>query len=190
MSHYTYHKKYMVEIEDGRVLPLALYSDSSVTIGRGRYERHPVSACVLNLGNHGLLVDKEEWKGLLQQELDRQFELLTAFEEKYGSGRKVTLDSTNYGGNVYPGGRKLKNLRAFFSVRRTISIEEFLRRTGGCSVYFYALKPKSWDAYEGSKVDVFLRDNDSFVEAENKYQEIRRKFPSDNHMVVGLTGLI
>ena len=194
MSHYMYRQKYMVETEDGYVLPLVKYADSSVTIGHGRNEYHPCHWAVLNLGNNSLLVKKDEWQKLVQQEYDRQIELLTDFDKRYGDtyGRSGPIgpDSRNYGGDTYPGGSRLKNMRAFLSARRTISVQEFFNRTLGCSISLGALKPNSWDYYEDSKVEVYLNSELSFLELEEKYQETRKAYPNARSIVVGVTGLV
>ena len=193
MSHYIYRKKHFVETEDGRILPLVKYSDSSITEGHGRNEHHPSWWAVMNLGNKSLLVEKEEWKRLAQREYDRQIELLTEFDKKYGDtyGRRDPIgpDSRTYGGDTYPGGGRLKNMRAFLSVRRTISVQDFIHKTLGCTISMEPLIPGSWQSYDNSKVEVFLRDEESFTDAENKYQELREKYPDSKTIVIGVSGL-
>jgi hypothetical protein len=189
MSHYIYRQKKYVEIGDGRILPLCKYSDSSIWNGDNR--SHPAWWCINTLGLSHLLVPKEEFKKAAKEEYDRQITLLKEFEEKYGDryGKKeeINENSYHYGGNTYPGGGKLKNMRAFYSTRKTIPIDEFLRNCHSLSISLEALKNGSYDGYE--KVNLPMQTEEDFKNAEIVYQNLLTKYPDCRDICIGVSGL-
>ena len=132
MSHYTHHKKVVLGVDD-KVMMLALYSDSSVTSSsfsrKGkRFYYHPKSWCVITLNTTRLLIPKTEFVAYQKQTVEQEFQRINSYREKYeNDNTPATLDDYCYSGDVFPGGGKIKHKRAFYSVKKVINSDEFLK---------------------------------------------------------------
>lgn len=193
MSHYIYRKKMFVETASGRIMPFALYSDSSLTRRFGGYEYHPASWCVLNLVSESLFPKKEDWqkaqKKLYADEIERLNKFNKEQAEWYGlpQENEATAESYCYSGNTFPGGGKVKNMRAFFSARNTIPAERFLEEYKGVCVSLEPLKPDSWEGYE--RIEVQITSEEEIERTESEYRRLLAKYPETRGICVGVTGL-
>ena len=140
----------------------------------------------MNLGFNNLFVKRDEWAAAAAEEYDRQIRLLTDFEARQHSGKTVTENSYTYSGNTYPGGGRLKYMRAFYSIRHTIPFDDFLRKYW-VTIALEALKPNSWDGYEQTEVGLSSEENVAL--AEQEYQRLITKYPDTRGICVGVNGL-
>lgn len=116
MSYTSVRNKQLIEFPDGKLMLLSECSDNNVRDERGQrcWDMslwHPKGT---------LFFTKETLKQERENYVEHQFELLRDFsrlEVERGWAQEYkepTLDSIDYNGTVWPGGRKIKNGRAFF----------------------------------------------------------------------------
>ncbi len=191
MSHYIYKKKAFIELPDGRMLPLCLYADSSISDyhydmhGR-KHWFHPKSWCVNTMGaGGGILVKKQEFHDAVKQAYEKEMQYLRGYRDKYDpEAGNPDGDSYSYYGTVYPGGGKMKHMKSFYSTRRTIPAEKFLRENR-FSIRIMIYEPKSFKTVE--EQHVFISTVDDLIRAEEVYGELCKK--ASGHMCVGIYGL-
>lgn len=191
MSHYIYKKKAFVELPDGRILPLCLYADSSIS--DYTYDRHgrkhwfhPKSWCVNTMSAvHGIIIDKEAFNKAVKEVYERELQSLKAYRDKYEpSAKEPDGDSYSYYGTVYPSGRKMKHMKSFYSTRNTIPAEKFLAGNR-FSIRIMIYEPKSYKTVE--EQTVFVSTEDDLIRAEKVYKELCKK--ASGHICVGIYGL-
>lgn len=187
MSHYMYKKKMYIELSDGRILPLCQYADSSVWDPDRK--RYPTSWCISPLAGDTLLCTKEAFAKAAQAEYDRQVALLTNFRNQFSPDKTEPIgpESYHYGGTTYPGGGKLKNMRAFFSTRKTIPIAEFLKDHSFLRLKLSPLRPGSYEAYQ--TVEVLMHSESDFLKAQDMYEMLKHDHPDSIHIYVGVYGM-
>lgn len=89
MSHYIYKKKKFLEIPDGRILPLCLYADSSVTSTnydshRRPHSFHPKSWCINTFSSEeGILIDKNKFQEYVKEAYEQEMNCLIEYRNKY-----------------------------------------------------------------------------------------------------------
>lgn len=189
MSHYIYKKKAFLETNNGKILPLCLYADSSITsktydrFGRCHYY-HPRSWCVNTLSIGGLLVDKNLFNEVAKKEYEDELKSLQRYIDKSEStGRKADGESYSYYGTVYPGGGKMKNMKSFYSTRRTVPVEEFLKN------HNFSLKIESYDTKTFKTIKqetVFIRTENDLIYAQEVYEKLKEKY---GYICIGVYGL-
>lgn len=136
MSYYIYHKKVLLEDEYGNLLFLAQYSDSSITQTaidkRGRrYEFHPKNWCIVNIGNDPLnksiLMKKDKFVADAKELIADAIEQAEDFRKRHlPHSMPEGIDAECYDGTRYPGGRRIRNMKAFLSAKRTTNMQEWL----------------------------------------------------------------
>ena len=192
MSHYIYKKKAFLEIPDGRILPLCLYADSSVTDvkydrhGRPHYF-HPKSWCINTLNaEQGILISKEDFHKSVEQAYQEEIDCI----RKCRSGSDTPLcepfgECYGYFGTVYPSGRKMKHMKSFYSTRHTIPAEQFLQENR-FDIHISIYNPKDYKTIE--KKTVMINGIDDLIRAEQIYEELLHS-RADGKMCLGIYGL-
>lgn len=187
MSYYMYKKKLIIGLTDGRILPLVKYSDSSVTNGCGK--GHPEWWCINNICGNGIICDKQAFQEKASEMYDEQIKMLSDYNRKYPEDNQGEPgpESYTYYGNTYPGGGKMKNMRAFYSVRKTIpAAEYFQNRPYGFSISVTTYNPKNFQDKEKLTFRIFNEGN--ILEAETAYHEMKKKY-NDYDICFGIFGI-
>ena len=188
MSHYIYKKKAFLEIPNGRIVPLCLYADSSLTdVKYDRYGRphyfHPKSWCINTLNaEYGVLISKEDFHKAVEQAYQAEMDCIKKCRS--GSETLPSGESYSYYGTVYPSGRKMKHMKAFYSTRHTIPAEQFLKENR-FDIYISIYNPKDYKTIE--KHTVMISVIDDLIKAEQVYEEIHSR--ADGKMCLGVYGL-
>lgn len=190
MSHYIYKKKAFIELGDGRILPLCLYADSSISsynfdrLGRKHYF-HPKSWGINTMGAEPkLLVDKQKFNDAVKKAYEKEMDLIRGFISKYEPDREEPdKESYNYFGNVYPSGRRMKHMKSFYSTRNTVPVEEFLKSNQFC-ISIAGYNPKDFRDIE--KETVHISSVGDLIRADEVYMDIRSR---NGHMCIGIYGL-
>lgn len=131
MSHYSYHKKVLLEDENKNLFFLAEYSDSSITtfsVARnGRtYEYHPKEWCIINPTGKGIMLTREEMEMKAKEILKREMENHEDFRTRYyPNDPPATLETKCYAGTVFPSGGSVKDMKSFYSCRRTKNAKDW-----------------------------------------------------------------
>lgn len=187
MSYYTYHKKALLETPDHKLLFLALYSDSSLTrttesINGRIYEYHPKNWCIIS-AKEGLLMDKEQRKTEVQDLITNELQRLNKCYTEFGENRIATVNDQCYSGTVYPSGGKVKDMRAFYSVRNTKDAASYLELNHfwvHCSIY----DSKTYKTLESN--EVYVNSLEKLYEADAMVKEMKQKSEYICLDVVGL----
>ena len=191
MSHYIYKKKKFLELPDGRILPLCLSADSSLTskvydrYGRGHYF-HPKSWCINTFSRErGILIDKQDFNNAVMQAYEEELECIRKCKNR-NAEQNYEPDEEFYGyyGTVYPAGRKMKHMKSFYSTRRTIPAETFLKENK-FDIYVSVYDPNNYKTIAHQTVTISTVDD--IIKAEQIYEELHSK--SDGHMCLGILGL-
>lgn len=188
MSHYIYRKKAFIEIPDGRIVPLCLYADSSLSdrkfdrLGRPHYF-HPKSWCINTLNaEYGILISKEDFRNAVEQAYQEEMDCIRKCRS--GSGTPLSGELYSYYGTVYPSGRKMKHMKAFYSARHTIPAEQFLQENR-FDIHISVYNPKDYKTIE--KQTVMINTADDLIRAEQIYEELHSR--ADGKMCLGICGL-
>lgn len=192
MSHYIYKKKKFLELPDGRILPLCLYADSSVTsntydrYGR-RHEYNPRSWCIHTMNaKKGILIDKQEFKRLAEEAYNQEMNSLREYRKKYVPEKgEPDGDSYCYYGTVYPAGRRMKDMKSFYSVRRTIPAEEFLA-TNRFSINISLYDSSTFETLKTETIHI--KTVYDLVYAENVYEDMFNN--KTGGICTGISGLL
>lgn len=191
MSHYIYKKKAFVELDDGRILPLCLYADSSISdYNYDRHGRkhwfHPKSWCINTLGaEHGLLIGKKAFNDAVIQAYESEMQSLKEFRDKYDpEAKEPDSNSYSYYGTVYPSGGKMKHMKYFYSTKRTIPAEKFLKKNS-FSINISVYDPKDYRTVE--EQEVLISTANDIIRAQQVYEELRGR--TDGYMCIGVYGL-
>ena len=185
MSHYIYKKKKFLEIPDGRIMPLCLCADSSITSTSGHY-CHPKSWCINTFcSKNGILIEKMKFQELVKEAYEQEMNHLKEYWNKYKpSEPEPNEESIGYYGTVYPAGRKMKHMKSFYSTRRTIPAETFLKENK-FDIYVSSYDPNNYKTIAHQTVTICTVDD--IIKAEQIYEELHSKF--DGHMCIGIRGL-
>lgn len=181
MSYYLYKEKKYVSV-DGKIFPLVKYADSSIRNWEGKRDYHWT---IYNIVNMGILADPKEWEEERKAAIEKEFELLQACK---WIEDPITLDSTNYCGNSYPGGYKIRNKRAFLSAKKTIPLETLLAQNFGP----FAIDLKIYDksSYKTQNSESFLiRTNEDLIQADARYKEVHDSLSDELGICLGVSGL-
>lgn len=187
MSYTIFKKKLFVKTKDQRIMGFVYSADSSIT--RGTRGEHPAWWGVLNMGiPHTLFPTTEQWVEAANAEYQRQLRLLEESEMRYPTGKSdFGPESYTYSGDSFPGGRKMKNMKSFFSVRRAVPQEDFLLAHRNVHLTLNARKRiYPFASYE--EVDVPLTTDEGIAKAEDMYQALLKKYP-DADITVSVGGL-
>lgn len=182
MSHYIYKDKKFLEI-DGKILPLILYADSSVTEGYSR--RHPAHWFIDTRDcEPALLVDKE----LFQKAADKAVQDRIDWLLKNYPDSTPTLDSYNPYGDTYRGNSRIRGMKSFYSTKRTLSAEDFLKN----NAFSVKLEPcdKNYRTLEGYEkyYSFYITTVDDLFHMDKWYREFRELNP-DALICIGVSGL-
>lgn len=191
MSHYIYKKKAFIEIPDGRIMPLCLYADSSITdkrfdrYGRGHYF-HPKSWFINTFSsNYGVLIDKQEFNKLVKESYESEMNALMEFRDKYSPTEEEPNDeSYSYYGTIYPGGRKMKHMRYFYSTKHTIPAKEFLSKNT-FYIRISVFNPTNFETIESKSF--MIKTVDDIIYAEEYFEILKAK--NIGRMCLGVRGL-
>jgi len=190
MSHYIYKKKAFIELKDGRILPLCLHADSGVSSynydrnGRKHYF-HPKSRGINTMGAEPkLLVDKQKFNDAVKRAYEKELDLLREYMDRYGTDREEPgKDSCNYFGNVYPSGRKMRDMKSFCSTGHTVPAEGF-PASNQFDISIASYNPKDYRNIE--KETVHISTVEDLIKADEVYMDIRGR---NGHMCIGIYGL-
>lgn len=189
MSYNMYRRKIWVETSDRRILPLCQYADSSLYDCDTR--SHPKSWCLYNLRTNHVLVPKQEFITAGKRAYEEQISYMRECIQKYGPdhmiGHEPGPESYNYFGTTYPGGGKLKHMRAFLAARKTVPVDEFLCQYPNVTITLEPIRPNSYDGYE--KILIELTSEEKIMEMEEIYQSLRKKYPSASYVCIGVRGM-
>lgn len=171
MSHYIYKDKKFLEI-NGKILPLILYADSSVTEGYSR--KHPAHWFIDTLSAEpALLIDKELYQKAANEKVQSRIDWL----KKNYPDSNPDLDSYNPFGDTYRGNGKLRGMKSFLSCKRTVSAEDFLRR----EAFSVRLEPcdkhyKKLEGYE-KRYSFYITSTEDIIHMDEWYRELRKLNP-------------
>lgn len=185
MSHNIYKKKCWLETSKGDILPLAYYADSSIRDSRGKYV---YSWCLYNF-RKGILINKEEFKKMAEERYQDEIERLTDYQLKCKTDETFEPagpDSYCYFGNVYPGGGKMKHMRAFHSVRNTIPIQEFLSEHPYINICLTAFHLSDYHTVEIETIQI-TNEADAY-HVQDVYEEMKERNPVCG-ICIGVYGL-
>lgn len=171
MSHYSYRNKRVLKLTDGKLLFLCEYSDSRMTDWNGK---RIWNWCVFHRGKDGLLLSTEEMKEIAHEKYDRQVKLLTEYRKKYESAtfKAVDVNSRNYYGTIYNGSAKLKSMRAFYTIRKTIPFQEFIENNR------FSIKLEIVDSNYKTICEntVFLKSEDDLKRVNEIYNQMENEY--------------
>lgn len=186
MSHYIYKKKLYLESSKGDILPLALYADSSIRNQDMSYNYH---WCINNICCSGLIAGIQNFKEKAEELYRKEIRKLEEFQKNYDTDDNTPCgpESYTYYGNSYPGGRKMKHMKAFYSVKKTIPMQEFLQKPENhfcinLSVY----DPKTFQTLVTEQVAI--SGEVDVYKAQEMYQGLRSRYPHCE-ITIGVNGL-
>lgn len=182
MSYYSYKKKIFVETSKGDIFPLTMYSDSSIRDDSG----HMVwKWMIYGIKKGAILCPKEEFKKIAAEMLEDQKRLIKECAIRCREEEEVTKDSFLYSGNVYLGGRRLRDLQRFLSVRNTVPAEKFFRKNGWVGIY-HKVYDNNWRVAEST--DTMISNEEQLYKAQELTEELQKTYPEFTvcHSVYGL----
>ena len=185
MSHNTYKKKLWLETSKGDLLPLAYYADSSIRDEHGKYV---YSWCVYNF-RKGILINKDLFRQMAEEVYQEEIDKLTDYRLKCRTDESFEpagSESYCYYGNVYPGGGKMKHMRAFHSVRNTVPIQKFLSEHPCFNINVSAYNSSDYHTVELTNIHI-TSESDAY-RAQAAYDEMRNRHPECG-MCFGVYGL-
>lgn len=191
MSHYIYKRKAFIEIPDGRIVPLCLYADSSLT--DTKYDRHrrphyfhPQSWCINTLNaEYGILISREDFHHAVERAYRKEMEYIRECRTGSGTGHcEPSGESYSYYGTVYPSGRKMKHMKSFYSTRHTIPAGQFLQENR-FDIQISVYNPKDYKTMEEQTVRIQAAAD--LIRAEQVYEELHDR--ADGKMCLGVYGL-
>lgn len=122
MSHWIYKEKKFLEI-DGKILPLVLIADSSVTCWENP-RKHPAHWWIQTFDEPSLLIEKSVYQEHGIKAVQERIDWLTKYEPE----KEHSFDSWNPYGDTYRGNGRIRGMKSFYSVRNTILPEKFFSR--------------------------------------------------------------
>ena len=180
MGYDSLRNKDVVKFPDGKMLFFAEVSDSRTFDWRGRrcWDRiliHPKGT---------LFWTKESLKQKQDEYVEQNLESLREFsryEVENGWAKEYkepTLDDCNYAGTVFPGGRKIRNGKAFYSCGRPVDAAEYFGRYGSPRRIIFTAYDKDFkeiyrNDYDILAVDVDEAYNDALKENRTVYIDVR-----------------
>lgn len=167
-------------------MPLAMYSDSNIY---DKYGRRPSYWCLCDIsGGGGLLAPKEEFESSRKEMIESELEKLKQYHDRYEPEEdEPDMDSWCYSGDRFPGGGRLKHMRAFFSIRKTVDPKEFFRKYGTFWIHASWCDKKSYSKVNGEEYKISCEDD--IIEADLKLRDFRSRMPKDCVMSIGISGL-
>lgn len=183
MSYYMFTDKKFIRLSNGKILPLCMCADSSVT---NRTGGHPKSWMIFMKMPESLLVTKEY--ALEQQETDvnKQLECLQEYNDKFRDGEKIGNDLKkiqNYYGDTYNGSRSVAAMKSFYSVRRLKDADSFFQR------FFLEIQILTYDKLnftEKAAQSIIVRNEEQLVHADAVYADAERKKGENEHTGIGV----
>lgn len=181
MSHYIYKKKQFIKCGES-ILPLVKRAHSSVRFNGGGFDYYWEH---LNITEHnGLLIPKELWDKEREAIVQREFQQLSCYYEqqkKFWSPAFMPddlkrlehpdMECTNFSGAQFPSGRKIKNMYAFLSTKRLLSMEDFLERNmGGFFIRLYSFE--KYALSESFHTQIIVNKESDIFDAEREYQNL------------------
>lgn len=183
MSYYVYKKKYWVETSRGDLLPLAYVADSSLRNDRGGFV---ASWGVCNF-HKGILLSKDTFRQEAEKAYQEEMEHITDWKMKSGEPyESAGPEDYGYYGTRYPGGRKMRHMKAFFSVHKTIPMEQFLTEHPYLTLHISAYNTASYKTI--APASVHITDEDAVYKAQSVYEEMQKQNP-ECAMCIGVFGL-
>lgn len=181
MSYYIFKKKRIVSV-DGKIFALANYADSSV---RGWDGKRVYDWGVYNIVQPGIFADPMTWEKERTAAIEEEFKKLS---ECRWITDPITLDSTNYCGNSYPGGSKIRNKKSFLSIRNKISLQDLIYENHG--PFSITLNVYSKKSYGTKNSQSFLiKTEQDLILADEKYHEIAKDLSDEFGISLGFSGL-
>lgn len=130
MGYDSLRNKEVVKFPNGKLMMFAEISDSRTFDMNGKR----IWTRILVHPDGTLFYTKESLKEAQTEYVERNLERLREFsrEEVKGGWAKEyhepTLDDCNFAGTVFPGGRKIRNGKSFYSAGKTIDAAEYFGR--------------------------------------------------------------
>ena len=171
MGYDSLRNKEVVKFPNGKMMMFAEVSDSRTFDCRGRrcWDRiliHPKGT---------LFWTKESLKKEQQDYVERNLESLREFSKyEVANGwakeyHEPTLDDCNYAGTVFPGGRKIRNGKSFYSARKTIDAAEYFGRWNSPRRIIFT-------AYDKDFKEIYRNDYDILaVDVDDAYEDALRE---------------
>lgn len=188
MSYYIFRKKLFIEVQEEKIMPLVLYSDSST-----RYcdtGLHPSTWCINDITGGGrLLVPKHEFEKAREEMLKEELKRLNEFYSRHEPEKMpANKESWLYSGNSYPGGRKVKNMYYFFSTRNTVSPDYFFARNrSGFEIEAFYYDRSNFKHVQNQKY--LIRCEEDMLDADQRYQDFFRTKPEQYGMSLGVSSI-
>lgn len=185
MSHYSYKRKLWLETSKGDLLPLALYADSSVRNSEGGYVWN---WCIYNLGFSGILINKEKFKEKAEEVYRDEIDRLIDYELKYNGEVRSNIgpESDSYYGTKYPGGGKLKNMRSFHSVKKTIPLGTWLQNGHRFTIIISVYDKDTYRTVDSK--EIWITCEQDVYDAQAIYDEMKVRWPQCG-MCLGVAGM-
>ena len=186
MGYDIYRKKQFIEVEGQRIMPLAMYSDSNIY---DEYGKRPSYWCLYDISRGGgLLASKKEFEAARKEMIDFELAKLRDYHKRYEPDEaEPNMESWCYSGDRFPGGGRLKHMRAFFSTRKTVSPEEFFRQYGTFWVHASWNDKKSYSRVDWEEYKISCEYD--IIEADWKLRDFRSRMPKDCVMSIDISGL-
>lgn len=166
MGYDSLRNKEVVKFPNGKLMMFAEVSDSRTFDCRGRrcWDRiliHPKGT---------LFWTKESLKKEQEEYVERNLESLREFSRyEVANGwakeyHEPTLDDCNYAGTVFPGGRKIRNGKSFYSARKTIDAAEYFGRWNSPRCIIFTAYDKDFKEIYRNDYDILAVDVDEAYE--------------------------
>ena len=169
MSYDSFRNKELVEFPNGKMLFFAEVSNSRTFDCRGRrcWDK------ILIHPDGTLFYTKESLEKAQKEYVERNLQNLRDFNKyEIENGwakeyKEPTIEDCNYAGTVFPGGRKIKNGKSFYSYRKTIDAAEYFSNHSQRIVF---------TAYDKDFHEVYRNDYDLLaVDVDEAYQDALRE---------------
>jgi hypothetical protein len=145
-------------------------SDSSQRIqnNQGRVS-FPAKWELNNIGReHSLLTTKPIFKSYCKELIENEIAKKEEYYKIFDISEPVTLESFVNNDNKYPGGRKIKNMKNFYTCRNTVPVNEFFEKCKSFNIRV--------EYFENNVLQTFIRtikNNDDILHTEAEIQNLK-----------------
>ncbi|SFU37520.1 hypothetical protein [Butyrivibrio sp. INlla21] len=166
MGYDSLRNKEVVKFPNGKLMMFAEISDSRTFDDRGRR----IWTKILVHPDGTLFYTKESLKKTQTEYVERNLkklrefsrnEIATGWAKEY---HEPTLDDDNFAGTVFPGGRKIRNGKAFYSARKTIDAAEYFGRYDSPRRIIFTAYDKDFNETYRNDYDILAVDVDEAYE--------------------------
>lgn len=183
MSHYIFTDKKFIRLSNGKILPLCMCADSSVT---NRTGGHPKSWMIFMMMPDSLLVTKEYAMEKQKEAVDIQLKHLQEYNDKFFNGEKIGSDLkklSNYYGDTYNGCRSVAAMKSFYSVRRLKDADSFFQK------FLMEIRISAYDrdTFDNRTTKrIMVQNEDDLIRADAVYADMEKNKGKKEHICIGV----